>query len=309
VIHDVTLSIAPGEAVGLVGESGSGKSMTARAIMGLLPRGARVGGDVWVQGRSVREMSPRALRDFRQRAIGMVYQDPKAHINPLRTVGDFLSEGLRETRELPAAEIRARTVGALEEVGIADAGRRLRQYPHELSGGLLQRVMIASVLLVEPKLMLADEPTTALDVTTQQEVMAIVDEQRRERSLALLFITHDLDLAIAITDRIAVMYAGTLVETAPASDLHISALHPYTRALLDSRPSIRRTARLNTIPGRPISAHEAGSGCVFASRCPFVEQRCRTLRPTVRPLDAHLVACHRAEELRPQPIPSQPVTA
>ena len=157
--------------------------------------------------------------------------------------------------------------------------------------------------------MLADEPTTALDVTTQQEVMAILDEQRRDRGLALLFITHDLDLAIAITDRIAVMYAGTLVETAPATHLHRRALHPYTRGLLRSRPRIDRTQRLETIPGRPISAYEAGEGCVFASRCPFVEDRCRSIRPSVRLLDDHLVACHRAEELRAQSAEPRPVTA
>jgi oligopeptide/dipeptide ABC transporter ATP-binding protein len=239
----------------------------------------------------------------------MIYQDPRAHINPLRTIGDFLSEGLRETGDVRPAQIRARAIRVLEEVGIGDASRRLGQYPHELSGGLLQRVMIASVLLAEPKLMLADEPTTALDVTTQQEVMAILDEQRRERGLSLLFITHDLDLAIAITDRIAVMYAGTLVEVAPAGELHRTARHPYTRALLQSRPRIDRTERLETIAGRPVSAYEAGEGCVFASRCRFAEERCRATRPTIRPLDAHLVACHRAEEIPVQPAERHPVSA
>ena len=275
--------------------------------MRLLPRGAQVGGDVRVDGRAIHALTRKALLSYRRRDVGMIYQDPRAHINPLRTVGDFLSEGLREVGAVPAGEIRALTIRVLQEVGISDAQRRLAQYPHELSGGLLQRVMIASVLLAQPKLMLADEPTTAVDVTTQQEVIAILDEQRRERGLALLFITHDLDLAIAITDRIAVMYAGTLVETASADDLHRRALHPYTRGLLRSRPRIDRTERLETIPGRPVSAYEAGEGCVFASRCAFVEERCRTTRPTIRPLDAHLVACHRAEELRALPTEVRPV--
>jgi oligopeptide/dipeptide ABC transporter ATP-binding protein len=239
----------------------------------------------------------------------MIYQGPRAHINPLRTVGDFLAEGLRESRQVRSGEIRTRAVRVLEEVGIGDASRRLGQYPHELSGGLLQRVMIASVLLAEPKLMLADEPTTALDVTTQREVMAILDEQRRERGLALVFITHDLDLAIAITDRIAVMYAGTLVEIAPAGELHKTARHPYTRALLRSRPRLDRSERLETIAGRPVSAYETGEGCVFASRCPFVQERCRATRPTIRTLDDHLVACHRAEELPAQPAERHQVSA
>lgn len=309
ILQEVTLSVAAGEALGLVGESGSGKSMTARATMRLLPRGARVWGQVRIDGRSVHELSRAALRDCRQHQMGMIYQDPRASINPLRTVGDFLYEGLREAHRGSAGEIRERAVHALQEVGIADAPRRLRQYPHELSGGLLQRVMIASVLLAEPQLMLADEPTTALDVTTQQEVMAILDEQRREHGLALLFITHDLDLAIAITDRIAVMYAGAIVETAPSARLHETAVHPYTRALLQSRPRLDRAQQLQTIPGRPISAYQAGTGCVFASRCPFVQERCRTIRPTTEPLGAHQVACHRAEELRAAASEPRPMTA
>ena len=298
IIHDVTVSVARGEAVGIVGESGSGKSMTARAVMRLLPAGAEVGGRLAVNGRAVSEMSPTVLREFRRREVGMIYQDPRAHINPLRTVGDFLLEGLRESKRVDGKEAVRRVVSALEEVGIADASRRLRQYPHQLSGGLLQRVMIASVLVAEPLLILADEPTTALDVTTQQEVMAILDEQRRERGMALVFITHDLDLAIAITDRIAVMYAGMIVETARSADLHNAALHPYTQALLQSRPRLDRVEQLQTIPGRPVSGYEVGPGCVFASRCPYADDHARAVRPSTRLIDGHLVACHRAEELQ-----------
>jgi oligopeptide/dipeptide ABC transporter ATP-binding protein len=228
----------------------------------------------------------------------MIFQDPRAHINPVRTIGDFLTEALLERGE---SRHRAEAVvsGLLSEVGITDAGRRMRQYPHELSGGLLQRVMIAAALAVEPKLLLADEPTTALDVTTQSDVMVNLDTQRRERRLAMLFVTHDLELAAAVCDRIAVMYAGYLVEDSPAAPLHAEALHPYTAGLLASRPSpAARSRRLAAIPGRPLSAFEAGDGCAFASRCPFVVDRCRAERPMLREFASGRVACHRVEELR-----------
>jgi oligopeptide/dipeptide ABC transporter ATP-binding protein len=187
----------------------------------------------------------------------------------------------------------------LRDVGIADADRRLGQYPHELSGGLLQRVMIAAALAIKPRLLLADEPTTSLDVTTQAEVMAILDEQRQQRRLAMIFVTHDLELAAAVCDRIAVMYAGFVVEDRSARDLHEEARHPYTAGLLASRPSpTQRSARLWAIPGRPLSAFEVTDGCAFASRCAFVEPRCRVETPALRDLDGGRVRCHRAEELR-----------
>ena len=176
----------------------------------------------------------------------------------------------------------------------------MRQYPHELSGGLLQRIMIAAAVSLTPRLLLADEPTTALDVTTQEEVMAILDEQRQERGLAMLVITHDLDLAAAVTDRIAVMYAGVLLEVAPSQTLHEASRHPYTVGLLASRPVVGTRTRIRTIPGRPLSAFEAGPGCVFASRCPFVADICTAERPTLRPLGDHDVACHRVEEIGSQ---------
>jgi oligopeptide/dipeptide ABC transporter ATP-binding protein len=192
-------------------------------------------------------------------------------------------------------------------VGIGDADRRLRQYPRELSGGLLQRVVIAAALLAEPRLILADEPTTALDVTTQEEVVAILDEMRRVHGAALLLVTHDLDLAAAVTDRIAVMYAGAIVETAPARDIHVTAKHPYTAGLLAARPTDISTDRLPTIPGRPASAAEAGDGCLFAGRCPFAVAQCRAERPERVQVGDHVVACHRVFEL-PSPL-TFPVSA
>lgn len=300
VIHDVTFDVGEGEAVGLVGESGAGKSMTARAVIRLLPDGAVPGGDIAFNGESVFNMRPRELREFRLRNVAMIFQDPRAAINPVRSIGDFLVEALVERGD-SESEALAVVTGLLETVGITDAKRRLRQYPHELSGGLLQRVMIAGALAIEPKLLLADEPTTALDVTTQSDVMVNLDTQRRDRGLAMIFVTHDLELASAVCDRIAVMYAGFLVEDSPADGLHHNALHPYTAALLASRPSVtNRAPRLIAIPGRPLSAFEVGEGCVFAARCAFAQDRCRAERPVLRSVGSGRVACHRTEELQGQ---------
>jgi oligopeptide/dipeptide ABC transporter ATP-binding protein len=302
VIHDVSLTVAAGEALGLVGESGSGKSMTLRAITRLLPPGAEVGGDVRFGGRSVGALGRRDLRAFRAHDIAVVFQDPRAHINPMRSIGDFLCEALTTTRGVGAAEARRRVTALLRDVGIADAPRRLRQRPYELSGGLLQRVMIAAALAAQPRMILADEPTTALDVTTQEEVMAILDELRRERGLAMLFVTHDLELASAVCDRIAVMYAGAIVEDRPAAELHRRTAHPYTAALLAARPGLgARGERLRTVAGRPLSAFEAPAGCAFAPRCPRAEDRCRRERPVLWPVAGGRAACHLAEEVAAAP--------
>jgi oligopeptide/dipeptide ABC transporter ATP-binding protein len=295
VVQGISLHLGQGKTLGIAGESGSGKSVTARSIARLLPRGARVGGQVRFDGESVWAMNRARLRWFRARDLGIVYQDPRAHINEMHTIGDFLTEGIRDHSP---RERRERAIAALQATGIPDADRRLRQYPHQLSGGLLQRVMIAAAILPGPRLLLADEPTTALDVTTQSEVMAVLAEQRQARQLAMVFITHDLDLAAAVTDTIAVMYAGTIVESGPSASMHERALHPYTAGLLAARPQPTRVASLYTIPGRPIAAYESGPGCVFASRCAHAQQRCLEARPEPRQLGDHVVSCHRAEELR-----------
>ncbi len=298
VIQDVTLTVDEGEAVGLVGESGAGKSMTSRAVIRLLPPQAAVTGEIVFDGVSVMALGRDALRRYRAADVAMIFQDPRTHVNPVRRIGDFLTEALVTNGAADRAEAARRVVGLLQDVGIEDASRRLRQYPHELSGGLLQRVMIASALAVEPRLMLADEPTTSLDVTTQAEVMAILDDQRRQRQLAMVFVTHDLELAAAVCDRIAVMYAGFLVEDRPAASLHEMARHPYTAGLLASRPSAtQRARRLWAIPGRPLSSYEVMWGCPFASRCPFVVDRCRDEQQVIRDVDGGRVRCWRAEEL------------
>jgi oligopeptide/dipeptide ABC transporter ATP-binding protein len=293
-LDDVSLQIGEGEAVGLVGESGSGKSMTARAIARLLPAGATTSGAIRFAGRDVLGLDGKGLRALREQ-VAVVFQDPRAHINPVRRIGDFMTEVLRTNRGVSADDARSRAVALLAEVGIPDGARRLRQYPHELSGGLLQRVMIAAALLVEPKLLLADEPTTALDVTTQADVMAILDELRRERGLALLVITHDLDLAGAVCDRTVVMYAGQVMEEQRSAALHAHPLHPYTEALVRARPDITQsTTRLAAIAGRPLSAFEAPTGCAFADRCEQVVDECRAARPHERTTTGVRVRCIRA---------------
>jgi len=301
VLRDVSLEIRPGEAVGLVGESGSGKSMTARAIDRLLPRGAEVSGRITFSGADVNELAGAGLRSYRNQ-VAMIFQDPRAHVNPVRRVGDFLTEVLRTNLDVPAGDARRRAVDMLAQVGIEDGQRRLRQYPHELSGGMLQRVMIAAALLTQPALLLADEPTTALDVTTQAEVMAILDELRRDYGLAMLFITHDLELAAAICDRTIVMYAGQVVEVRASELLHGDPLHPYTAALAAARPDIARQAtRLQAIAGRPLSAFEAPAGqCAFAPRCPHAQPDCLAAAPELTAIDGGLSRCARVTQLRGQ---------
>jgi oligopeptide/dipeptide ABC transporter ATP-binding protein len=299
VLRDVSISIQPGEALGLVGESGSGKSMTARSVDRLLPPGAEVNGSIQFDGRDVLGLKGADFRAYRD-DVAMIFQDPRAHINPVRRIGDFMTEALRTNGGVGRSEATQRAIALLEDVGIPDGKRRLHQYPHELSGGLLQRVMIATALLTEPRLLLADEPTTALDVTTQAEVMAILDDLRREFGLTLLFITHDLELAAAVCDRTAVMYAGQIVEIRESTLLHGDPLHPYTAALSAARPDIDATAhRLTAIVGRPLSAFEAHEGeCAFAPRCPHAQDRCRAEPPVLETIDGGVVRCLRAHELR-----------
>jgi oligopeptide/dipeptide ABC transporter ATP-binding protein len=303
VVRRVDLSIADGESVGLVGESGSGKSMTARAVVRLLPPGAQVEGSVRFDGREVFRMSSSEVRAHRAGDAAMIFQDPQAHTNPLRTVGDFLTEGLRLNQRLPKQASEERACDLLRAVGIENPRARLSQYPHELSGGLLQRIMIAAALSAKPRLLLADEPTTALDVTTQAEVMAILADLRKRLGLAMLFITHDLELAAAACDRTAVMYAGSIVEVQRSADLHEHALHPYTEGLVAARPSIDTALqRLPVIPGRPVAAFEAPQGCTFAPRCQYALPECTAERPVLAPLGHGVVACLRAEELHPHEL-------
>ncbi|MBZ5737092.1 ABC transporter ATP-binding protein [Nocardioides mangrovi] len=296
ILRGVSLAVRPGEALGIVGESGSGKSMTLRTVARLLPDSARTGGAVRVGDRDVLGLRGRELREHR-RGLGMVFQDPRSAINPVHTVGAFLVERARDAGQDTAAA-REQALTVLRRMGMTDPERRMRQHPFELSGGLLQRVMIASVLMERPRLLLADEPTTALDVTTQADVLALTDELRREMGAALVLVTHDLDLASAVCDRIAVMYGGRVLETAPAATLRDDAVHPYTRALLASRPPLdQRLTEIPVAPGSPVPAAQTGPGCPFVDRCPVALPICGSALPEERLVGASRVRCHRVEEV------------
>lgn len=296
ILDDVSIVIHRGETVGLVGESGSGKSVTSRSVLGMLPPSAHVSGQVLVDGVDTLTMTKKAMRAMRADRVSMIFQDPRAGVNPVRRVRQFLIEGLVASGTTKAeALIRCRAL--LESVGIRDPDTVLEQYPHQLSGGMLQRIMIAAALASEPALLLADEPTTALDVTTQAEVVAILGRRRAETGAAMLFVTHDLDLAAAICGRIYVMYAGRIVEHQATDDLFANPRHPYTRALLASTPHIDGGRAIEAIPGRPLSLSETVDGCSFAPRCAFADDACTRQAPALRRVDAAHVACVHAEEL------------
>ncbi|GCD95184.1 ABC transporter ATP-binding protein [Embleya hyalina] len=296
ILDGVSLRVGEGESVGLVGESGSGKSVACRSVLGLLPEGAAVSGAVRVGGRDVLGMRRAELRSLRAREVAMVFQDPRASVNPMRRVGDFLTEGLRAAGTAPAVAAR-RAVELLEAVGIRDPEGAMRRYPHHFSGGMLQRVVIAAALAGEPSLLLADEPTTALDVTTQAEVIAILTRLQAERGTGMLFVTHDLELAAAVCDRVYVMYAGRIVETQTAAGLFARPRHPYTAGLLASTPRLDPDAGPpKPIPGRPVSLAEAPTGCAFAARCAQVRPECLVEPPALVRADDAYAACFRVDE-------------
>ena len=247
-IDDVSFTVDRGEIVGFIGESGSGKSTTANAIARLLPEGATVTGRIMFDDRDVLALGTRELNRFRDVDLGMVFQDPRAAVNPVARVGEYVTEALRVNRRMSRAAARARAIELFTEVGIPEPDRRLDEYPHQFSGGMLQRAVIAAALSTDPRLLLADEATTALDVTRQAEVAAILRKACHDRDLGLVFITHDLELAGALCDRVCVMYRGRIVEQVEADRLHTDATHPYTIALLRSRPSVdERSQRLPVI--------------------------------------------------------------
>ncbi|GAB3671217.1 ABC transporter ATP-binding protein [Actinocorallia lasiicapitis] len=296
ILDGVDLDVGRGEVVALVGESGSGKSVTARAALGLTPPGVEVRGSVSVAGTEVLSARPAELREIRTRTASMIFQDPRASINPVHRIGDFLTEPLRRTLGWSSTKAKARAVELLGEVGLTSPERRLRQYPHEFSGGMLQRIMIAGALAGSPDLLLCDEPTTALDVSTQAEIMTLLARLRTDHGLGILLITHDLELAASTADRISVMYAGRIVETGDARRIFDAPLHPYTGGLLASTPRLDGPlTRLTPVPGAPLSLLENPPGCPFAPRCPRAAAICTTTAPQPRPVPVDLVSCHLVE--------------
>jgi peptide/nickel transport system ATP-binding protein len=293
-VDRVDLAIAPGEALGIVGESGSGKSVTWLAALGLLPARARVGGSVRIDGRQLVGAPRRVLEGVRGKRIAMIFQDPSSCLNPVHRIGWQLVEALRLHRDLDGAAARAEALRLLDQVGIADARRRLGDHPHQLSGGLNQRVMIAMALAGQPDLLVADEPTTALDATIQAQILALLGAIRRDTGMALVLISHDLGVVAENVNRVAVMYSGRLVEEAMGQDLFGAARHPYTQGLLAALPALTGPRRrLAAIPGTVPEPGSAPAGCAFAPRCPLAEPRCHAVPPPARRIGLlHRAACH-----------------
>jgi oligopeptide/dipeptide ABC transporter ATP-binding protein len=282
-VDGVSFAVGRGEALGLVGESGSGKSLTLRALLGLLPAGtALTGGTIRFGATEVTPARAGELRRLRGRKIGMVFQDPMTALNPVMRVGDQIAEGrVAHLGESPRAA-RRHAVELMSQVGIADPARRARAYPHEFSGGMRQRVMIAIALACEPDLIVCDEPTTALDVTIQRQILALLGELRRSRELAVLFVTHDLAVIAQTCERVAVMYAGRIVESGPTAAVFAAPRHAYTSGLLRSVPDIHAARpRLEAIPGMPPAAAEMPLGCSFHPRCRLADDACRLDRDYV----------------------------
>ena len=292
-VRAVTLHVGEGESLALVGESGCGKSVTALALLGLLPVNAVVTGRILWRGIDLNELRGDARRRYRGRHMAMVFQEPATSLNPVYTAGEQVAEVLRYHRGLSRREAWDEAVALLREVQIPDADQKARSYPHQLSGGIRQRVMLAAALACQPELLVADEPTTALDVTVQSQILTLLDRLRCERSMALIFITHNLALVPSLATRIAVMYAGRLVESGPAADVLAAPAHPYTRALVTTQPELWPLAgTLPQIPGRPPAVTETPVGCPFAPRCDFTRPVCRQQPPPTLPCgEGRSVAC------------------
>ncbi|MDE0177648.1 MAG: ABC transporter ATP-binding protein [Gammaproteobacteria bacterium] len=303
VVDRVSFDVEAGETLGVVGESGCGKSVTALSIMGLLPKpaGRIQGGDIRFKGESLPSLAPERMRDIRGNRIAMIFQEPMTALNPVHRVGRQLAETYAlHQGELSADVVHRRCLGLLEQVGIPAPEQRLSEYPHQLSGGMRQRVMIAMALASKPDILIADEPTTALDVTIQAQILELLRDLQRETGMAIIFITHDLGVIAELCSRVVVMYAGRMAEQAGIEPLFAHPVHPYTRGLLASIPRLEDTPKtmLTTIPGVVPSIEELPSGCRFANRCPYVKDLCSREAPElVAASPGHRVACHRWREV------------
>jgi peptide/nickel transport system ATP-binding protein len=297
-VDDVSFSIAPGEVLGVVGESGAGKSMTGSAVIGLLtPPGRVAAGEIRLMGRRIDNLPYGEMRKIRGRQIGAIFQDPLTSLNPLYRIGDQLVETILTHLPMTKAEARARAIGLLKEVGIPGAEDRIDHYPHQFSGGMRQRVVIALALCCNPTLIIADEPTTALDVSIQAQIITLLKRLCAEHGCSVMLVTHDMGVIAETADRVAVMYAGRIAEIGPVRDVIKHAHHPYTRGLMGAIPTIsEREGRLNQIDGAMPRLNAIPRGCAFNPRCPEVFDRCRMDRPDLMQAGGSLAACWKAEE-------------
>ncbi len=305
-VNGVSFSLARGETLTILGESGSGKSVSLKALMGLLPDYAQIEGDVWLDGKTVLELPPAELAKLRGSAVSMIFQEPMAALDPVYTIGEQIAETIVQHEGVSRAAAMRRTLDLLDHVKIPSAARRMKNYPHELSGGMRQRAMIALALACSPSVLLADEPTTALDVTVQIQILLLLRQLQEEFGMAIVFVTHDVGAAAEISDRIAVMYAGRFVETATTREIMRSPRHPYTEGLLASTVHGGLRGRvLETIPGAPPNLANLPPGCSFAPRCRYGREICThgEVPVTVSPGGA-MVRCVRAA-----PVPAQEVSA
>jgi peptide/nickel transport system ATP-binding protein/oligopeptide transport system ATP-binding protein len=298
-VDDISFDVLPGEVLGLVGESGSGKSVTLRSILRLMPQGAGVAGQVLWQGRDLTRLPEREMRAVRGGQISMIFQEPSTALNPVLPVRVQIEENLRAHTTLNATERAARCLELMDLVGIPDARRRVSQYPHQFSGGMRQRVMIAIALASNPRLLLADEPTTALDVTIQDQILKLILDLRDELKMSVVFVTHDLGVVAATCDRMAVMYAGRIVEMGPVTEVFARPMHAYTKGLLGSVPrsGTERTPLLS-IEGTPPGLTQRPIGCAFHPRCTYATDRCRGTAPALAPVSpGHDAACFHSDRV------------
>jgi len=292
-VNNISLDIEKGEAIGVVGESGSGKTLSALSILGLLPRGVQISsGSIVYNGKDLVTSNAETLRSIRGREISMIYQDPMTALNPVMKLGDQLREVI-DSHQPKSPDINQMIFDAFKEVGIPDPDRAFHSYPHEFSGGMRQRVMIAMALILSPELLIADEPTTALDVTIQQQILALVLEERRKRNMSMLWITHDLGVVANLVDKVVVMYAGRIVETGSVERIFKEPQHPYTAGLLASLPkaSDKNRTRLASIPGVPPKPWLVGESCAFAPRCSRVIEQCKVSKPDLVSANGTSSAC------------------
>lgn len=303
-VSGVDLRVQRGEVVALIGESGSGKSVTLRSLLGLhAAKTTHITGDIRVGDQQVLQLSPRELSSFRGRVASMIFQEPLLALDPVYNLGQQITETIRRHENVSIQEAHQRALALFERVRIPSPERRLQAYPHEMSGGMRQRAMIALALACKPQLLLADEPTTALDATVQIQILLLLRELQKDLGLAVVFVTHDIGAAVEVADRIAVMYAGRIVEEGPARTLLRQPRHPYTRALLQSRAdgALAKGQRLVTIAGAPPDLAALPNGCAFATRCKLAQPECESMQPNVSWLaDNHSVRCLRA--LEPQSV-------